>query len=99
MSDECKDLLQSMLTTDPLSRLTIQGIMEHPWFLRDLPAGALEVNSRLKMMDNVRCVAIRQAVARFWLLQLPTLLRSDLYDVWMWVLAWILRQIRAEMQT
>lgn len=31
-------------------------VQQHPWFLRDLPAGALEVNSRLKLMDNVRSV-------------------------------------------
>ncbi len=55
VSEECKDLLKKVLMADPAQRLTIQGIMQHPWFLQDLPAGALEVNSRLKMMDNVRC--------------------------------------------
>jgi serine/threonine protein kinase len=55
VSDECKDLLRKVLMADPAQRLTIQGIMQHPWFLQDLPVGALEVNSRLKMMDNVRC--------------------------------------------
>lgn len=29
-------------------------VQAHPWFKQDLPAGALEVNSRLKLMDNVR---------------------------------------------
>ena len=55
VSEECKDLLKKVLMADPAQRLTIQGIMQHDWFLQDLPAGALEVNSRLKMMDNVRC--------------------------------------------
>ena len=55
VSEECKDLLRKVLMADPGQRLTIQGIMQHPWFLQDLPVGALEVNSRLKMMDNVRC--------------------------------------------
>lgn len=54
VSDECKDLLRGLLTADPAKRLTVTQVQNHPWFRRDLPAGALEVNSRLKLMDNVR---------------------------------------------
>ena len=56
MSDECKDLLCGLLTADPSKRLTVAQVQNHPWFRQDLPAGALEVNSRLKLMDNVRWV-------------------------------------------
>jgi len=55
VSDECKDLLQRMLTTDPGIRMSIRGVMGHPWFGIDLPAGALQVNDRLQSMDNIRC--------------------------------------------
>lgn len=54
VSEECKDLLRGLLTADPAKRLTVAQVQAHPWFLQDLPAGALEVNSRLKLMDNVR---------------------------------------------
>ena len=63
VSEECKDLLERMLRTQPGSRLSMGGIMAHPWFLTDLPAGALQVNSRLKVMDNVRCGTPKQPSA------------------------------------
>lgn len=31
-SDECEDLLRSILVADPLRRLTLQQIQLHPWF-------------------------------------------------------------------
>lgn len=54
VSDDCKDLLRGLLTADPSKRLTVAQVQNHAWFRQDLPAGALEVNSRLKLMDNVR---------------------------------------------
>ena len=57
VSEECKSLLRGLLTADPAKRLTVAQVQSHPWFLQDLPAGALEVNSRLKLMDNVRWIA------------------------------------------
>ena len=32
---------------DPAQRITVQGIMQHPFFLKDLPQGSLERSSRL----------------------------------------------------
>ncbi|KAI9293588.1 Pkinase-domain-containing protein [Neoconidiobolus thromboides FSU 785] len=37
LSNEAKHLLSSMLVVDPLQRITIQDIRQHPWFLKDLP--------------------------------------------------------------
>mmetsp|Transcript_7196 Transcript_7196/g.21173 ORF Transcript_7196/g.21173 Transcript_7196/m.21173 type:complete len:450 (-) Transcript_7196:3238-4587(-) len=54
VSEECRDLLRGLLKADPAKRLTVSQVQAHPWFKQDLPAGALEVNSRLKLMDNVR---------------------------------------------
>ena len=31
VSAECRDLLARVLTVSPRSRITIQGIQQHPW--------------------------------------------------------------------
>ncbi len=54
-SAACRDLLRQMLTAEPSKRITIPGIMNHPWFLKDLPQGTHEMNARLQASDNVRC--------------------------------------------
>lgn len=45
VSPACRDLLNRILVPDPAQRLTMAGILEHPWFLADLPDGALEFNA------------------------------------------------------
>lgn len=50
----CRDLLKQMLTAEPSKRISIASIMNHPWFLKDLPAGTHEMNARLQATDNVR---------------------------------------------
>lgn len=37
ISPTCKDLLQVMLCTDSASRPTVHEILEHPWYMQDLP--------------------------------------------------------------
>jgi serine/threonine protein kinase len=32
LTENCKDLIKKILTTDPTKRITIQGIKKHPWF-------------------------------------------------------------------
>lgn len=44
MSTQCEDLIRKILVLDPLTRLSIKEITEHPWFLKDLPDGALDMN-------------------------------------------------------
>ncbi|CAL8468575.1 g8115 [Coccomyxa elongata] len=39
VSAECKDLMSKILVVDPEKRLTVQQIQQHPWYLKDLPAG------------------------------------------------------------
>ena len=48
-------MLKQMLCAEPARRISIAGIMNHPWFLKDLPAGTHEMNARLQATDNVRC--------------------------------------------
>ena len=43
-SPQCIDLLKKLLISKPDQRLGIDGIMKHPWFLMELPEGALEMN-------------------------------------------------------
>lgn len=37
LSNDARHLLSSMLVVDPLQRITIQEVRQHPWFLVDLP--------------------------------------------------------------
>eukprot|EP00892_Ulva_mutabilis_P010117 jgi/Ulvmu1/7478/UM037_0021.1 len=46
ISESCRDLIQKLLVADPAQRLTIPGIFQHPWFLHDLPQGAITMNDR-----------------------------------------------------
>lgn len=46
ISESCRDLIQKLLVADPAARLTIPGIFQHPWFLHDLPQGAITMNDR-----------------------------------------------------
>ncbi|KAI7839122.1 hypothetical protein COHA_007125 [Chlorella ohadii] len=67
MSTELQDLLGRMLVKDPGQRITMPGIMAHPWFQKNMPAGLLELNSRVdpesaarQSEDEVRSV-VREA--------------------------------------
>lgn len=47
VSEELRDLLSKILMEDPQQRISMQGIMRHPWFQKDLPEGVLEMNNEL----------------------------------------------------
>ena len=47
ISPDCLQLLTKLLHPNPEARVTLEGVMGHPWFLRGLPAGALGMNERL----------------------------------------------------
>eukprot|EP01025_Chloroclados_australasicus_P032828 TRINITY_DN3335_c0_g1_i4.p1 TRINITY_DN3335_c0_g1~~TRINITY_DN3335_c0_g1_i4.p1 ORF type:complete len:448 (-),score=30.12 TRINITY_DN3335_c0_g1_i4:2787-4130(-) len=44
LSSECLDLLKRMLERNRKKRITLPEIMQHPWFLSDLPEGFLQFN-------------------------------------------------------
>lgn len=48
-----------MMTVDPDARITIPEIQAHPWFLRDLPAGVLDMNNKTYPS---RCTQTREEV-------------------------------------
>lgn len=37
MSETCKHLIRRIFTPSPGNRITVQQILQHPWFLVDLP--------------------------------------------------------------
>ncbi|KAL3156012.1 hypothetical protein ABBQ32_013000 [Trebouxia sp. C0010 RCD-2024] len=37
VSEECKDLIRRIFTPSPARRITVQEILQHPWFLTGLP--------------------------------------------------------------
>ncbi|GLI69926.1 hypothetical protein VaNZ11_014654 [Volvox africanus] len=58
ISPSCHDLLSRILVPDPTKRITMDGILAHPWFLDELPEGALGFNAALveeQAADPPRC--------------------------------------------
>ena len=47
VSPECQDLLSQLLVADPRSRISMDGIWQHPWFQQNLPEGVAEMNMHL----------------------------------------------------
>lgn len=37
VSEACKDLISRIFTPSPVHRITVREILQHPWFLVDLP--------------------------------------------------------------
>jgi serine/threonine protein kinase len=49
---ECKDLLARMLTTDPMSRISLSEVLSHPWMVREL-SGTSEPQRALKIHRSI----------------------------------------------
>ena len=47
LTPECTDLLTRLLEVDPDKRITVQQILKHPWFVKDLPPGMADLNVNL----------------------------------------------------
>lgn len=47
-SSDVRDLLKKMLEKDPERRISVEEIMNHPWFQQHLPRGALEMNADIE---------------------------------------------------
>ncbi|KAG2499684.1 hypothetical protein HYH03_002619 [Edaphochlamys debaryana] len=58
VSEACRDLLKRILVPDPGKRITMEGVLNHPWFLEELPEGARGFNATLveeQERDPPRC--------------------------------------------
>lgn len=53
VSEECKDLISRILT-HPKERITLKEIIEHPWFAKDLPPGAMDMNQTLRLRKGTK---------------------------------------------
>ena len=62
LSPECQHLIHHMFRPNPEERCTIEDIMRHPWFVKDLPPQLAHINSYL-LHAKVRtgCAALRPA--------------------------------------
>lgn len=49
LSHELKDLMSQLLVPEPSKRITIAGILDHPWYNKDLPPGVKEMNDNMRM--------------------------------------------------
>ena len=47
ISNECRELLLSLLQPNPDTRSSLQDVFRNPWFMRDLPEDVLSMNERL----------------------------------------------------
>jgi serine/threonine-protein kinase SRK2 len=45
ISPECRHLISRIFVADPTARITIPEIKNHPWFLKNLPADLMDVNT------------------------------------------------------
>jgi serine/threonine-protein kinase SRK2 len=53
LSPELRDFMSQMLVADPAKRITIAGILEHPWFNKGLPLGVKSMNNaHMEKQDN-----------------------------------------------
>ena len=57
MSSECEDLVRRILVSDPTQRLTIRDIQSHPWYKKDLPPGALDMNEDAEAQPDLQIEA------------------------------------------
>lgn len=44
ISAECRDMIRGLLRPDSETRFSMSSVLTHPWFLKDLPDGALGMN-------------------------------------------------------
>jgi serine/threonine protein kinase len=56
ISDSVKDLINRMLQPNPIKRITMAEIKEHPWFVKDMPLYLQELSGthakRLQIIDD-----------------------------------------------
>ena len=51
MSNECRDLLDCIFDADVKKRITVDGIMQHPWYTQSLPS---QYQSQLQHLEQVQ---------------------------------------------
>jgi serine/threonine-protein kinase SRK2 len=79
LSPELRDFMSRILVADPSHRITIAGIMDHPWYNKDLPPGVKEMNDNMRLppSGSQTDVEIRAVVAEARHSGLPALSGFD----------------------
>lgn len=60
VSEDCEDLIKKIMVKDSNQRLSIQDIQQHPWYLHNLPKGALTMNKTLENNEGVGLQSIEE---------------------------------------
>jgi serine/threonine-protein kinase SRK2 len=79
ISLECQDLLARIFVADPRLRISMEGIKQHPWFLKNLPAELANPSSLPQRPEPQQSVAVIQelmAAARV----VPARPRGDAFE-------------------
>jgi len=66
MTQSCRDLISAMLVVDPLKRITIAEIRQHPWFQLNLPKYLMypsDVSGR--SIENIDSEIVREIATKF----------------------------------
>lgn len=63
VSPDCCDILARMLTVDVQSRLSVQDILQHPWFLKDLSPHLISMNSDMMAVPTAERISCSQTAA------------------------------------
>ena len=50
LSESCLDLIRRIFTVNPLQRITIAEIKQHPWFVRRMPRAMMVCSSELQIV-------------------------------------------------
>uniref|UniRef100_A0A7S1UM27 Calmodulin n=1 Tax=Phaeomonas parva TaxID=124430 RepID=A0A7S1UM27_9STRA len=66
ISDEAKDLVSKMLTVDTTQRITSQGVLEHPWIVREQSHAPLAATQQRMRRFNARRKFRAAVMACFW---------------------------------
>ena len=53
LSPEVRDLLDQIFKVDPKKRITVRGIMQHPWYNKQLPAKYQDALDRIEEQQAV----------------------------------------------
>ncbi len=65
MSNDGLDVIHRLLEPDPSSRMTMQEVLQHPWFLKNLPKGALQINDDVLRANRGRLAESNEEVMLF----------------------------------
>lgn len=64
LSAECQDLLLALLQPNPAERITMAGVLKHPWFVQGLPEGALSMSDHCLSRGVSQAAPTEDAIRR-----------------------------------